>query len=104
MTKLAKIMCCVTLPLALLFGWVGYAALSATLAIQGSAQAEMPNALYIAEIIVDNNSYSNAEPVGFDGKSGDPMEIDFPSTKFLCKLKFNTSWSNTKATVTFVQQ
>ena len=103
MTKLAKIMCCVTLPLALLFGWVGYAALSATLSIQGSAQAERPNAVYIAQVTIDANTYThNAVASAIDGYSGDPTEVDFPSTKFMCNINYKAQNSYITFKVTVV--
>ena len=100
MTKWTKIMCCVAVPLALLFAWVGYAKLTATLTIQGNAQAEMPNAVYIAEI--KEIVYSNAEAVPYGEESGDPVAVDFPSTHFLCNTKFNGRGAKVSFEVTVV--
>lgn len=94
MTKLTKILCLIVAPLGILFCLVGYAALSTTLTIDGTAEAKPPNAVFIAEIT--NITYSrNTSAVPKDGFSGDPTAIDFPSTKFISNIKFGSQGTAT---------
>ena len=96
MTKWAKIVCCIVAPLGLLFCMVGYAALSTTLTIQGTAQAEMPAVIYIAEI--SEPTYSSNTTV-----YSDPICVNFPSTKFTSHIKFG-SYSSVRFTVKIVNR
>ena len=88
MSKWTKILCWVLTPLGVLFCFVGYAALTTTLTIEGTAEATPPNAVYILEVM--DVQYTNAAAVDVDGV---PANVDFPSTKFMANIRFERNSS-----------
>ena len=91
MSKWTKILCLILAPLGVVFCFVGYAALTTTLTIEGTAEASPPNAVYIFDIPKDKISYSGASAVPINNSTGEPERIDYPSTKFVSNIKFNRS-------------
>ena len=88
MSKWTKILCLILAPLGVVFCFVGYAALTTTLTIEGTAEATPPDAIYITEIW--DIQYTGASTVNADGA---PTRVAFPSTKFLSNIKFDSAGS-----------
>lgn len=88
MSKWTKILCCILAPLGVVFCFVGYAALTTTLTIEGTAEATPPDAIYITEIW--DIQYAGSSTVDADGA---PTRVAFPSTKFLSNINFNSAGS-----------
>ena len=93
MTKWMKCLCVLFALAATLFCSVGYAAVTGTLLISGQVEVEPPNAVYITEI--KYVTYSDASPVLGENMTGDPIKIDFPSTKFVSDISYQDKGSVT---------
>ena len=83
MKMFAKIFLGFALSFMCVFSSLGYAALSDELVIEGDASASPPDAIFITEI----TNVSTSKATFNEG----PMNINYPSTKFLSEITFNGS-------------